>query len=218
MQQRTPLILALSAALVVLSQGLLAGPALADALGDAKAGLAALDRGDSAAAVPLFTRALNGKGLKGADRELAFVMRAKAYLGQGQPDAALADAKRALALAPDDAEAAQIRDAAEAARAESVARAAATPDPSAALNGRITSQNAEVDARNHAAQAQFDQQQQAYEAAKRTYEAQVAQQRAQVAQQQAQAEEAARKHAADLAAWQARVKACQGGDTTQCGK
>jgi hypothetical protein len=210
MRHRLQFLLALSASL-----GVLAGPVLADALGDAKAGLAALDRGDSAAAIPLFTRALNGKALKGPDRELAYVKRAKAYLGAGQQQAALADARKALALAPDDPEAAEVREAAEAAEAavtsEAAGRLARTEEADAMLNAKITAQNREVDARNQAVQAQFEAQQRSYEAAKQTYEAQVAQQRAQT-------DALARQHAADIAAWQNRVRACAAGDTAQCGR
>lgn len=85
---------------------LTAWPALADALSDAQAGMAALTRGDNAEAIRLFTQALNAKaGLKGPDRELAYVKRAEARLAAGQRDLAAADAAKALKLNPEDSEA-----------------------------------------------------------------------------------------------------------------
>lgn len=87
---------------------LLVSAARADGVGDANAGMAALDRGDYAEAVRLFTKALDGN-LSSADKESAYVERAKAYLGGQRTDLALADLDRALKLDPSDKEAADLR-------------------------------------------------------------------------------------------------------------
>jgi tetratricopeptide (TPR) repeat protein len=102
------------AAVAVLTLGAAANAAPAahkphDSLADAQAGQAAIDRGDNAAAIPLFSKALSGK-LSTSDRELALVKRGEAYLATGQRPLALQDARAALALQPTDNEALSLRD------------------------------------------------------------------------------------------------------------
>lgn len=99
------LAIALTASFLAATSLARAGPAQ-----DANAGLDALNAGNDAEAVRLFTRALQSGKLSRSDRELALVKRAEAHLGAGNKDAALADAKQALALAPDDSEATEVRD------------------------------------------------------------------------------------------------------------
>ena len=89
---------------------LLTAPAgRAGSLDDANAGLDALGRGDYATAVRLFTKALRAGNLSASDRELAFVRRAQAYIGQQRNDLALADLQQALKLDPNDQEAVNLR-------------------------------------------------------------------------------------------------------------
>ena len=89
---------------------LMASPVLADPLGDAKAGLDALNKGDNAGAIRLFNSALSAGTLAASDRELAYVKRAEAYLASGNKPMALVDAQQALGIDPKDEEAAQVRD------------------------------------------------------------------------------------------------------------
>jgi tetratricopeptide (TPR) repeat protein len=89
--------------------GLIAGPVLADPLGDAKAGLEALNRGDNEAAVRLFTQALDSGGMTSADRELAYLKRAEAYAAERDTARSLADLDQAQALYPNDQEAVSLR-------------------------------------------------------------------------------------------------------------
>lgn len=91
----------------------IASSALADPVADAKAGLDALNRGDNALAIRLFTQALGSGSLTPIDRELAYVKRAEANLAAGNKSAALADANQALALEAGDSEAADVRDRAQ---------------------------------------------------------------------------------------------------------
>jgi tetratricopeptide (TPR) repeat protein len=88
----------------------LTNSACADGLGDAKAGLEALNRGDNTAAISLFTKAITGGTLSRSDKELAYVKRSEAYLAMGAKDKALADATKALSLDAGDSEAAAVRD------------------------------------------------------------------------------------------------------------
>jgi tetratricopeptide (TPR) repeat protein len=92
---------------VVLTAGtiLLGQAALADGIADGNAGLQALDKGDYDQAIALFTHALTDRRLAVADREFAYVSRAKAELAKGQQVAAAADFRTALRLKPDDADA-----------------------------------------------------------------------------------------------------------------
>lgn len=80
----------------------------ANSVDDANAGLDALNRGDYATAVQLFTKALEAGELSAADRELAFVKRGQAYLGEHRDDLALTDLDQALKLDPADQEAANL--------------------------------------------------------------------------------------------------------------
>jgi tetratricopeptide (TPR) repeat protein len=86
------------------------GVACADPVADGNAGLAALNRGDNAAAIQLLTRALQSGALAPSDRELAYVRRAQAELASGAKPAALADANQALTLDASDADAIRVRD------------------------------------------------------------------------------------------------------------
>jgi hypothetical protein len=84
-----------------------------------------------------------------------------------------------------------------------------TADPASdRLNGDIQAHNNAIEAQNQAAQANYQAQLASYAQEKQT-------------QQDAYAAALAAhdaKLAADLAAWRARVRACEGGDTTQCGQ
>jgi len=208
-------------ALAVLA--LLAGPALADPPAGAKAGLEALSRGDNDAAVRLFTQFLLYGGPARADRELAYVKRAEAFLALGRNGDALADARRAVALDPRNAEALEVRGKAQALAA---ARPAATPapagDPSDALNAKVKTGLDAVGARNRAAFADYQAKMADYESAKAAIEAdkKAADEAyaASLAAHQAQIEALDHKRAADMADWEARVKACEGGDRSQCAK
>jgi hypothetical protein len=102
-----------------------ASAALANDLSEANAGMAALDHGDYPKAVTLFTHALAGK-LAPADKELAYVKRAQAYLGEKKNNLALADLDKALALDPTDKEAADLK-----AQAAPVHEAQDAPPPAA---------------------------------------------------------------------------------------
>jgi tetratricopeptide (TPR) repeat protein len=88
---------------------LLVSAALADGLSDANAGLDALNRGDYSAAVRLFTQAINTGQLSSADKELAYVKRAQAYLGEKNNKLALADLDKAQELDPSDKDVADLR-------------------------------------------------------------------------------------------------------------
>jgi hypothetical protein len=87
-----------AALLLASSLALAAAPATNPAVKDANAGLDALNKSDYAGAVRLLTRAINGGKLNASDRELAYVTRARAYIGQSKNDLALADLDRAAAL------------------------------------------------------------------------------------------------------------------------
>ena len=83
-----------------------------------------------------------------------------------------------------------------------------TVDPASDhLNGDIQAHNNAIEAQNQAAQANYQAQLASYAQEKQ-------------AQQDAYAAALAAhdaKLAADMAAWRARVRACEGGDTAQCG-
>jgi tetratricopeptide (TPR) repeat protein len=83
--------------------------ARADGLSDANAGLDALNHGDYSRAVMLFTRAIKIGKLSPADKELAYVKRAQAFLGEKRADLALADLDKAQALDPKDSDIAALR-------------------------------------------------------------------------------------------------------------
>lgn len=190
----------------------------ADPLDQAQAGLDALNRGDNDAAIRLFTEALKSRALAGSDRELAYVKRAEAYLAQGDRAKALADANRALGMNSTDGEASDVRDQAQSggeAQSGGPGHAFLTNDTASdGLNQQITDHNQAIESENQAAQANYQAQQAQYEAEKQAQQAAYEQQ---LAAHQAQVEALDRQRAADLAAWQARVAACKGGDTSQCG-
>ena len=205
------------AALAVLA--LAAGAARADPPRDAKAGLEALNRGDNDGAIRLFTQALlYGSSLR-SDREFVYVKRAEAFLAAGRDVDAAADARRALALNPRDAEAIAVRD-----KAGRLAAAAPTlapfRDPSDALNAKVKTGLDAVAARNRAAFESYQAQMADYEARKAAIEAQTKADdeayAASLAAHQAEVDELARKNAADIADWKRRVEACKSGDRSQC--
>jgi len=77
-------------------------------------------------------------------------------------------------------------------------------DDAARLNSSIVQTSQAIDARNDAQTA-------AYKAARAEYEAELAKQKAEAA-------EAQRKHAEEMDAWKAQVKACSAGDYQRCTK
>jgi tetratricopeptide (TPR) repeat protein len=171
---------------------LMAGAAQADPLDDAKAGLAALDKGDDATAIRMFTVALDSGRLTRPDRELAYVKRAQAYLAAEASDKALADANRALDLDPRDAEATATRDRAQAVLAQ--AKPAGAPS-----QGGMSS---------------FDAAMNRYDAEKKAAADTYAQQ---LVAHDAQVKDIESRHAADVVAWKADVKACESGNVSKCG-
>lgn len=84
-------------------------------------GLAAFERQDYPAAVRFFTSALQSKGLKALDRELAYLKRGEAELDLGQIAAGSRDLRKALQLKPDDTEAQQFLKLAESAQPQTAA-------------------------------------------------------------------------------------------------
>lgn len=182
---------------------------------DLPAGLQALHHGDNAQAVRLFSQALASTRLSSAERERAYAARAQAFLASGDAVNALADARRALVIDPDDDAAAGVRQKAQ------IALIAQTPpgqDPSQAADAvRL---NAEAKARGDHAASQDEAAAKAYQADLARYGAQTKadeeRQAAEVADYQAKLKAAEAKRQADLAAWQARVAACKNGDRTQC--
>lgn len=189
----------------------------------AAAGVEALGRGDNALAVRQITDYLLYGGGTRAERERAYVRRAQAFLAEGRGADALTDAKGALALDPRDAEAVTVRGKAEAMTAPRRLAARPTPgDPSDALNAEVTARAAAVAARNRAAFADHQAQVAEYEAAKAAIAANAKAANdayaASLAAHQAAIDAIDRKQAADMADWQARVKACKSGDRSQCAK
>ncbi|MGI9169895.1 MAG: hypothetical protein ACR2FH_06925, partial [Caulobacteraceae bacterium] len=172
--------------------------------------------GDNAEAARLFTQALLYGSTARLDREFAYVKRAEAFLAQGRYGDAAADANRALALNPRDAEALGVRDRARPAAAVPGGRR----DASDTLNAKVRAGLDAVAARNRAAFQAYQSQLADYEARKAAIEAQknadAAAYAASVAARQAQIDEDARKSAADLADWKRRVEACKAGDRSQC--
>jgi hypothetical protein len=188
---------------------------------DLPAGLQALHQGDNAQAVRLFSQALASTRLSRAESERAYAARAQAFLASGDATNALADARRALVIDPNDDAAAGVRQKAQIAL---VAQGPSGQDPSQAADAvRL---NAEAKAR---AAAQDGAAAEAYQASLAGYHADLArygaqtkaeqeQHDAEVADYQAKLKAAEVKRQADLAAWQASVAACKKGDRTQCAK
>jgi tetratricopeptide (TPR) repeat protein len=79
--------------------------ALASGLDDGNAGLDALDSKQYAEAVRLLTRAINSGDLPLGQKELAYLSRGQAYLGEGNRKSAIVDIEHALKLKPDDPDA-----------------------------------------------------------------------------------------------------------------
>ncbi len=191
------------------------------ALGAGSGAATSATRGGGPAAIRRVTDYLLYGGGSRAQRERAYVARAKAYLAIDRPADALADAHAALAIDPRDAEARAILNEAEATGALTApAPRAAGGDPSDALNAQVLAKAQAVAARNRAAFAAHQAQQAEYEAAtaKIAADAQAANAAYAAAQAAHQAEVDAldKQHAADMAAWQARVAACKHGDRSQC--
>jgi hypothetical protein len=203
--------MALRLLIVVAALSFASGAALADSLADAQAGLEALGRNETEVAIRLLSRALGEGGLSQSDRELAYVKRAEAYALEGRNDDALADAQRALALDPGDAEALDVRT--KSAALVRAAPPASSGDESDELNATVKARLDAVTARNLAAQRRFEEQKAAYEAQKAADERAYAQR---LAEHRAEVEALDREHAAALAAWQAQVAACKDGDLSQC--
>jgi len=189
-----------------------AGLAHADPVANLSDGLAALDRHDAEAAARLLGDAIASGMLSSANQELALVKRGEARLLFGKDDDALADARAALALNPNDPEAAEVR---------AYALSAGVPAPHGPTINRDTALNAEVAARNAAVTTELDASQAQYRDQLTAYQAQ------KTAGEQAYAEQLAAYHAkvdadaaaakAAQAAWQAQVKACKSGHYEQCG-
>jgi tetratricopeptide (TPR) repeat protein len=156
----------------------LAGGVHADPLGDAKAGLSALNGGDYTASIKLFTAALDSGKLVKTDQELAHLKRGEAYLAASDPRSALADANKALDLDPQDKEAMATRDRAQ---------ALLTPPPAAPSQASQDMEKAQAD----------------YAAAQAKYEAQKQADADAYAKQLADYKAADAKHQADVAAWAA---------------
>ncbi|HEY1414919.1 MAG TPA: hypothetical protein VGF42_03445 [Caulobacteraceae bacterium] len=173
---------------------LAAGAAFASPLEDAKAGLAALDKGENITAIRLFTVAIDSHKLARSDQELAYVKRAEAYLASHQETSALADANHALDLDPADAEAVATRDRAQ---------AFLTPPPAPAAPAAAKTSMADYDA----AVSSYDAEK---KAAADNYAKQMADYDTQVKAEND-------RHAAELASWQEDVKACKAGMLSKCG-
>ncbi|HXV00779.1 MAG TPA: hypothetical protein VG166_09790 [Caulobacteraceae bacterium] len=173
---------------------LAAGAAFASPLEDAKAGLAALDKGENITAIRLFTTAIDSHKLARSDQELAFVKRAEAYLASHQEKSALADANHALDLEPGDGEAASTRD-----RAQALLTPQPTPAEPVAAKTSMADYDAAVSSYDAEKKAAAD----AYAKQMSDYDAQV------------KAEND--RHAAELATWQDDVKACKAGMLSKCG-
>src|SRR3954469_7839485 len=88
---------------------LVASSALASGISDANAGLDALNKYDYGTAVRLLTRAITVGKLKANDQELAYVTRARAYIGQHMNQLALADLDKASKLDPNDRDIGDLR-------------------------------------------------------------------------------------------------------------
>ena len=186
---------------------------------DLSAGAQALNRGDNVEAVRLLTRALDSPGLAPADQERALALRAKAALATGDAADAFDDARRAVAMNPNDDLAASVRQKAQIALIARRPAGQADPSQTAAavgLNSKEQAQSAKIAAES-AADAK------AYQSAMTSYHQNLTQYQAdQKAEQDryaaAQAEYQAKLKAADakrqaeLAAWQA----CKKGDRSKC--
>jgi hypothetical protein len=170
------------------------GAAFASPLEDAKAGLAALDKGENITAIRLFTTAIDSHKLARSDQELAFVKRAEAYLASHQEKSALADANHALDLEPGDAEASATRD-----RAQALLTPPPAPADPAAVKTSMVDYDAQVSTYDAEKKAAAD----AYAKQMADYDAQV------------KAEND--RHASELASWQDDVKACKAGVMSKCG-
>jgi tetratricopeptide (TPR) repeat protein len=115
--------------LVALAAAALSTVANANGAQDGEAGLAAMQAGDYAHAVALFTRALDDRALVRADRVLAHLSRGRAWLALNQKDKAIADFRRAVAIDPSDQDA---QAALRAATQDAASPSAGGPAPTAA--------------------------------------------------------------------------------------
>lgn len=127
----------------------LASPALGEtqAVKDANAALDALDKGDYATAEHLLTKVLKEGGLSSSDRELAYVTRAKAYLGEKRNDLALADINEALKIDSTDKEAIDLRAQIQAIPTQSGEKITycSDPDNGDQIQANVFLQNAQID-------------------------------------------------------------------------
>lgn len=90
-----------------------ASSALATAYDDFSRGVDANNRGDSSAAIPAFSRAIEAGDLAAPYLPSAYLGRARAYLGTQQCAAAAADLNKVSQLRPNDADALRLRAIAE---------------------------------------------------------------------------------------------------------
>src|ERR1700742_2655084 len=88
---------------------LLAAPAAADARHDVNTGVEAANAGKLDDAVAFFTAAIASDELHGPDLATVYYDRADVWKRKGDRAKALADADRAVALAPDDGDALRLR-------------------------------------------------------------------------------------------------------------
>lgn len=215
--------LSLLAALVSLA--VVTGASAASGSPQTRAALDALARGDNETAARLFTEILLYGAPSRVDRELAYAKRAEAFMALGRSGDAAADARRALALDPRDAEAQAVRDKAAAATPTATmapkAIAAASAEPSDVLNAKIKANLDAVESRNKAAFDKYQADVAAYEAQKAVIAAKAkADQDAYAAglgAHDAQVRALADQQAAAMAAWRRRVADCARGVYSQCG-
>jgi tetratricopeptide (TPR) repeat protein len=190
---------------------------------DLAAGVQALERGDDVEAVRLISRALDSGGLTPAEQESAYVQRARASLATGDAADALDDARKALAVNPNDDAAAGVRQRAQVALDSHRPQGQQDPSQAAAavaLNSRASAKSAEIAAENAATTKAYKAAEASYHQNLTQYQAdrQAEQDRYAAAQAAYQAKLKAdeEKQQADLAAWKARAAACKRGDRSRC--
>lgn len=190
---------------------------------DLAAGAQALQRGDDVEAVRLISRALDSGGLTPAEQESAYAQRARASLATGDSADALNDARKALAINPNDDVAAGVRQRAQIALGSYGPRGQQDPSQAAAavaLNSRARDKSDQIAAENAAttkayrdAQASYHQNLTQYQADRKAEQDRYASAQA-AYQAKLKADE--EKQQADLAAWKARAAACKRGDRSKC--
>ena len=199
---------------IAIAATLLAGAASAGPIEDAAAGHAALANGDAAAAIPLFSSAIQSGALPPALEARTLVGRAQAYLATDSAPLAVKDADAALALEPRNLMAEDVRARAQASIAGRGAKdSAPTTAVANDLNAQVKARNDTIAARNAAAASDYQARQADYEARKQADAAAYAQAQADY---QAHLRALQNQHDAEMAAWRARVQACRAGDRSQC--